>query len=393
MANYMKICCALFLIMLLSSLKASNAAFNVVSFGARSNGKTDSSVAFLKAWASACNSRTAATVYVPKGTFLVKPVRFSGPCKNKIMFRIDGKIVAPTNYWSFGTSGFWIVFYKVSRVTIYGGTLDARASSFWACKMAGRSCPPGARSITFLGSSNVVVNKLTTINSQLFHIAVGQCWNIVFQNLKIIAPSWSPNTDGIHIQSSSGITVKDSTIMTGDDCISLGQGSKNIWIQQIACGPGHGISIGSLGLYKQEEGVQDVTVTGVVFTGTTNGVRIKSWARPTTSSASNIMFRNIIMKNVYNPILIDQRYCPSGKGCPNQSFSSKINGVTYENIRGTSASKVAVNFMCSKNTPCKGLKLKNVKLTYLNRGLATASCTNAHGGSTGLVLPKSCLRP
>lgn len=63
----------------------------------------------------------------------------------------------------------------------------------------------------------------------------------MLRKLKINAPSWSPNTDGIHIQSSSGITISNSAIMTGDDCISVGPGTKNLWIERIACGPGHGI--------------------------------------------------------------------------------------------------------------------------------------------------------
>ena len=77
-------------------------------------------------------------------------------------------------------------------------------------------------------------------------------------------------------------------------------------------------SIGSLGDYVSEDGVQNVTVTSSVFSGTQNGVRIKSWARPSNGYARNIAFRNIIMKGVYNPIIIDQKYCPDDNGCPNQ---------------------------------------------------------------------------
>eukprot|EP00257_Ricinus_communis_P009888 XP_002529095.2 polygalacturonase [Ricinus communis] len=390
MMSKIMIYCALFLIFFSSSFHESNAAYNVVSFGAKPDGKSDSSQAFVRAWLSACRSTGPATVYVPKGSFLVKPVEFSGPCKNKISFWIDGKIIAPTNYWSFGTSGFWILFYKVSRVTIHGGTLDARGASFWACKRAGKVCPPGARSISFVGSSDVVVSGLTSMNSQMFHIAIHKSHNIVLQKLKIIAPSLSPNTDGLHMQSSTGITIKDSTITTGDDCISLGPGSQNIWIQRIACGPGHGISIGSLAQYKNEEGVQNVTVANVVFTGTQNGVRIKSWERPSTAFVKNILFRDIVMKNTYNPIIIDQEYCPNGRGCPNQSSGVKISGVTYKNIRGTSAMRVAMNFLCSSSNPCRGLKLQNIKLTYLSRGTATSSCIHAHGSTAGVVIPRSC---
>ncbi|XP_050204035.1 polygalacturonase-like [Mercurialis annua] len=379
----------LFLLFISFLFQESKADYNVIRFGAKADGKSDSTQAFSRAWLSACSSKKGGTVYVPKGNYLIKQIQFNGPCKNQIVFWIDGQIIAP-NYLSFGNSGFWILFYKVTRLTIRGGTFDAKGSGFWACKNSGKSCPAGAKSITFMGSSDVSVNGLTSINSQMFHIAIHESQNMILENLKIIAPNSSPNTDGIHMQSSSGITIRDSNIATGDDCISLGPGSQNIWIQHISCGPGHGISIGSLAQYENEEGVQNVTVGDVTFTGTQNGVRIKSWGRPSKAFVKNIHFSDIIINNVDNPIIIDQYYCPTGHGCPNQGSGVKINGVTYKNIRGTSATEVAMNFKCSTSTPCEGLELQDIKLTYLNKATATSSCTNAHGSSTGFVIPKSC---
>lgn len=38
-----------------------------------------------------------------------------------------------------------ILFSEVIRVSIYGGTIDARRAGFWACRITGKSCPVGAR--------------------------------------------------------------------------------------------------------------------------------------------------------------------------------------------------------------------------------------------------------
>jgi len=38
--------------------------------------------AFIAAWNAACSSAQSSTVYIPKGTFLVAPVSFAGPCQN-----------------------------------------------------------------------------------------------------------------------------------------------------------------------------------------------------------------------------------------------------------------------------------------------------------------------
>ncbi|KAL3506943.1 hypothetical protein ACH5RR_032325 [Cinchona calisaya] len=367
------------------------AAFNVVQFGARGDGITDSTLSFLRAWIFACNSARPVTLYVPRGTFLIKTVTFSGPCRSRIQFQIDGTLVAPDNYYAIGNSGFWILFYKVSRLSVYGGTIDARGSGFWACKKNGHNCPAGARSISLMWCSNVLVSGLTSFNSQTIHIGIVHCSNVKLQNLKISAPIGSPNTDGIHVESSMGITIAGSTIRTGDDCISIGPGSMNIWISKIGCGPGHGISIGSLGNSFNEAGVQNVTVTDSIFSKTQNGVRVKSWAKPSDGYARNLLFQNLIMRNVAYPIIIDQMYCPDNS-CPHQSSGVKVSQVMYKNIKGTSATQTAVKFDCSSSNPCTGITLQDIKLTYLNRSFRPTMtyCSNAMGTHIGAVFPKSC---
>lgn len=55
-----------------------------------------------------------------------------------------------------------------------------------------------------------------------------------------------------------------------------------------------------------------------VFADTQNGLRIKSWARPSKGFVRRVRFIGAIMKNVQNPIVIDQNYCPHNLNCPNQ---------------------------------------------------------------------------
>lgn len=77
-------------------------------------------------------------------------------------------------------------------------------------------------------------------------------------------------------------------------------------------------SIGSLGKELKEDGVQNVTLKNAIFIGSDNGVRIKSWARPSDGFVRDVIFQDITMLNVKNPIIIDQNYCPDNIGCPRQ---------------------------------------------------------------------------
>lgn len=73
----------------------------------------------------------------------------------------------------------------------------------------------------------------------------------------------------------------------------------------------------------EEKGVENVTLTNAIFSGSDNGVRIKTWARPSNGFVRNVVFQNIVMNKVKNPIIIDQNYCPNNQGCPGQVI--KIN--------------------------------------------------------------------
>ncbi|KAK9141407.1 hypothetical protein Scep_011088 [Stephania cephalantha] len=329
---------------------------NVMDLGAKPDGQTDSTKSFMDAWAAACAcSASSAVIYVPPGT------------------------------------------YGVKGVTIAGGTLDAGGAAVWACKLKASSptdnnCIQGATSLSFTNSKDVVINGLRSVNSQMFHIVINGCKNVNVRGVMIAAPGDSPNTDGIHVQMSTGVSITKSGIKTGDDCISIGPGTNNLWMESIACGPGHGISIGSLAKGLKEPGVENVTVKTAVFTGTQNGLRIKAWGRPSNGYVKGVLFQHATMNNVENPILIDQNYCPRDDHCPNQVSGIKISDVKYKDIHGTSATQVAVKFDCSHKNPCTAITLENVKLTYdQDDQPAQSSCVNANGSALGVVDPKSCL--
>ncbi|KAL2941505.1 Polygalacturonase [Bienertia sinuspersici] len=375
---------------LLSSTSSVQKFINVKNFGAKNDGEKDATPAFLNAWNVACNSIVPSIIYVPKGKYLLKPLKFEGICKNSnIIFQIDGTLIAPNDYSEVAMSHSWIVFHMIDGLQIKGGVLDGKGKYLWDCK-ASHQCHMGAKSLSFDNSKNIVVDGLTSMDSQMFHITINACQDIKMTRMKIFAHADSPNTDGIHIAQSTGITIINSDFRTGDDCISIGPNTRNLWIEGIYCGPGHGISIGSLGR-ESDEGVvvQNVTVKSVTFRGTDNGFRIKTFSTPINGKVKDVFFLGARMIDVRNPIIIDQNYCPHNS-CPDgQGSKIQISKIVYKDIRGTSSSETALIFDCSPKKPCMGLTLQDIKLTYQNK-IPQCQYENAYGQVFGFMQPSKC---
>ncbi|KAL8138131.1 hypothetical protein V2J09_004132 [Rumex salicifolius] len=239
--------------------------------------------AFDAAWAAACTVE-ASTMVVPSGyRFLVGPISFSGPnCMPNIVFQLDGTIIAPTSWivWGFGKL-WWIEFTKLIGITIQGeGTIDGSGSAWWQHSPFDTTTqlqiPPNP-ALRLYGSSNVMVMGITIQNSVECHLKFDDCVGITVHDMNISSPGDSPNTDGIHLQNSQDITIHHTNVACGDDCVLIQTGCSNVHIQNINCGPGHGISIGSLGKDNTKACVSNVTVKDVDMQNTMTGVRIKTW--------------------------------------------------------------------------------------------------------------------
>ncbi|KAH8480476.1 hypothetical protein H0E87_030665 [Populus deltoides] len=276
---------SLFLLLASTTQAQSNGVFDVTKYGA---GK-DITEALTNAWKSACASTKPSKVLIPRGTYWLRKVTLAGPCKAAIKLQVDGILQAPVDPNKL-SGGHWVNFRYVDQFTLSGrGTFDGQG-----------------KNIRFDYITNALVRDITTLDSKNFHVNVLGCRNLTFQHFTVRAPGDSVNTDGIHIGRSTGIYIIDSKISTGDDCISVGDGTEELHITGVTCGPGHGISVGSLGKYPNEKPVSGIFVKNCTISDTTNGVRIKSWPALYGGVASNMHFEDIVMNNVQNPVIISK---------------------------------------------------------------------------------------
>ncbi|KAG8640145.1 hypothetical protein MANES_13G028600v8 [Manihot esculenta] len=309
--------------------------------------------------------------------------------------KLDGTIIAPTNsnVWGKGLL-WWIEFTKLKGITIQGtGTIDGSGSVWWqdypfddpiddetkliiplnhtveehppipirnefSKKMP--SIKPTA--LRFYGSFNALVTGITIQNSPQCHLKFDNCIGVVVHDINISSPGDSPNTDGIHLQNSKDVLIHSSNLACGDDCVSIQTGCTNVYIRDVNCGPGHGISIGSLGKDNTKACVSNITVRDVVMHNTMTGVRIKTW-QGGSGSVQGILFSNIQVSEVQLPIVIDQFYCDKST-CRNQTSAVSLSGINYEKIRGTYTVK-PVHFACSDALPCIDVSLTTIELKPL----------------------------
>ncbi|XP_031398407.1 exopolygalacturonase-like [Punica granatum] len=335
--------------------------FDVEDYGAVGDGKTDSTTAFSSAWEEACSHPGESAVFIPAGTFFVGHLILQGPCH---------KGESPKLFWMDKERKPG----AKSVVNTAGATAFPRFHGFFG------------QTLKFNNVSGGTINNMALLNSKGFHIGLYRSNNIHVYNVNITAPGDSPNTDGIHVSHSKNISISSSRIGVGDDCVSIGPGSNNITVTDIECGPGHGISVGSLGKNDHEENVAMIKISNCKISGTQNGARVKTWPGSSRSIASSIVFEDIIMDNVSNPIIIDQEYCPSGTCKTHKPSQVKISNLLFKNISGTYTSKYAVSLLCSRAVACENISLFNIDLSSNSSETARTGGLNIEGSIESLEI-------
>ncbi|PIN08765.1 Galacturan 1,4-alpha-galacturonidase [Handroanthus impetiginosus] len=157
------------------------------------------------------------------------------------------------------------------------------------------------------------------------------------------------------------------------------------------------ISAYSNGAWMMIEKVDGVVVTGG---GTINGRGREVWMYGKRKDgpplpvllATNIVFQDIVMNKVRNPIVIDQHYDSKRK---REQSKVKLSDVHFRNIRGTTVSQVPISLNCSSAFPCEGVELANINLMPFGPiGPLKSSCSSARfflRGKLNPAGPAACL--
>ncbi|CAO2192532.1 unnamed protein product [Urochloa humidicola] len=386
--------------------------FDVRAFGASGNGSSgDDTRAFRAAWKAACSSDNSTLLVPSDGVFTITSTIFAGPCKPGLTFQIDGVLMPPDGPASWPASDSrrqWLVFYRADGMTLAGkGTIEDNGEEWWGLPCKPHRGPNGSTLpgpcdspalIRFFSSNDVAVRGLQIENSPQFHLKFDACTRVTVDGLFVSSPASSPNTDGVHVENTTAVQILNSRIYNGDDCVSIGAGCSDVRVENITCGHGHGISIGSLGARGTRACVSNVTVRNARILDSDNGLRIKTW-QGGAGAVSAVEFAGVQLRNVKNCIVIDQYYC-LGSACANQTSAVRVAGVAYRDVRGTYNPRggAPIRLACSDAVPCTGITMSGVELLPAGGAdagdgggtgarLADPYCWNAYGVMETLTLP------
>ncbi|KAJ6806192.1 putative polygalacturonase isoform X1 [Iris pallida] len=386
----------------------------VTEFGAVGDGVTLNTLAFQNAifYLQSFANKGGAQLFVPAGRWLTGS--FSLISHLTLSLDKDAVIIGSTDSFEWpiidplpsygrgrelpgGRHQSLIHGYNLTDVVITGenGTIDGQGSVWWDWFNNRTLDYTRPHLIELMYSSEVIISNLTFMNSPFWAIHPVYCSQVLVQNVTILAPLDSPNTDGIDPDSSNNVCIEDCYIRTGDDLISIKSGwdeygisfarpSANITIHRItgSTKSGAGIALGS----EMSGGISDIKADGLRLSSSLHGIRIKT-SPGRGGYIRNVYLSDIVMTDVEIAIRITGEYGDHPDEWYDAAALPLINRITIRDVVGSDIG-VAGLLEGIQGDSFSDICLSNVLLNVtLDR--SPWKCSDIEGYSN-LVRPESC---
>ena len=316
--------------------------FNVVDFGAVGDGATLNTAAVQKA-IDKCTNENGGTVLVPAGDFVIGTIELKSDVT--LQLAAKGRLLGSAKIEDYKAGNnvppgngniVMISAANAENVRIVGpGTIDGNGAKFFTGR--GDMTGPGQNSaqgyyqrphlLIFYRCKNLVIRDVF-LTASAYHCArILQCRRVNLDGVRI-HNRVNLNNDGFHINSSQYVHVTNCDVTCQDDACALFGSNKFITVSN--CTFSTRWSVFRFGGGEAE----NITISNCVIYDT-YGCPIKA-RFGNRSRFENIMFSNLVMRNVTGPISIG---LDSSRRNPNPNAPPPVRGVVrnvkFNGIRAT----------------------------------------------------------
>ncbi len=354
------------------------------AYGAKVDGKTEDTAAIQSA-IDACAKQGGGTVRLTAGTWLSAPIVL----KSNITLHLDkgatllgspdhADYPAKTEFRAPGFQSL-VSATNAQNVSITGeGTIDGNGTSWWQEARTIHdhgilgSSYSRPRLVVFDHCKHIRIEGVTIQNSPMWQLVPYYSDDVVIKNIRVLAPQHAPNTDAVDPFSSTNVIIDHLYADVGDDDIAIKSGainspgpdapSRNITIVDCTFLHGHGLSVGS----ELAGGAQNIRAERITFDGTDNGIRVKA-NRDRGNDVSNLIFREIQMKNVKNALIISEYYPkimpePDESAQPIGRLTPYFHDITIDNLTATGIQNAGA-IVGLPEVPVGNVVLHNVRIS------------------------------
>ncbi|KAF2924772.1 hypothetical protein DAI22_06g003900 [Oryza sativa Japonica Group] len=282
-------------------------------------------------------------------------------------------------------------------ITGANGTIDGQGAMWWSKFHSNKLKYTRGYLIEVMHSDTVVISNVTLVNSPAWNIHPVYSSNIVVQGVTILAPTHSPNTDGINPDSCSHVRIEDCYIVSGDDCVAIKSGwdeygiaygmpSQHIVVRRLTCvSPTSAvIALGS----EMSGGISDVRAEDITAVNSESAVRIKT-AVGRGAYVRDVFVRGMSLDTMKWVFWMTGNY----KSHPDDGYDPNaipvVDNISYQDVVATGVYKEAARLEGIQGAPFRGICIANVTATLSKSRKYPWTCTDIEGVSTG-VTPAPC---
>ncbi|TVU12986.1 hypothetical protein EJB05_46653, partial [Eragrostis curvula] len=390
---------------------------SLTDFGGVGDGTTSNTAAFRSAvdHLSQYSGDGGGMLYVPAGKWLTGP--FNLTSHFTLFLHSDAVILGTQNVseWPIidplpsygrgrdkigGRFASLIGGSNLTDVVITGnnGTIDGQGASWWSKFHKNQLKYTRGYLIEVMHSDSIFISNVTLVNSPAWNIHPVYSSNIVVSFVTILAPTRSPNTDGINPDSCSHVRIEDCYIVSGDDCVAIKSGwdeygiayampSQHIVVRRLTCvSPTSAvIALGS----EMSGGIQDVRAEDIVAVDSESAVRIKT-AVGRGAFVKDIFVRRMHLDTMKWVFWMTGNY----KSHPDDKYDPNaipvVENISYQDVVATGVYKEAARLEGIQGAPFKGICIANVTAELSKSRKQPWTCTDVEGVSSADVTPAPC---